>query len=333
MTLGDPAVVPCVQARNKARALRAKVALGEDPQGERIAARKAITFAARVEEYLAATASRLRPRTLELRQRHLRTHCKPLHGVSPAAITRGDLMKLLAEITQRRGKVAANRCGSTLSAMFAWLMLSGVVEANPMVGVKPHPERSRDRVLNDEELTKIWHASDTGGDFDRIVRLLLLTGCRRTEIGGMTWLELTGDLFVLPASRSKNAKPHEVPLTPLAIMQLPARVKDRDLVFGTDAAGFTGWPRGKQRLDRRIGIGAIAPWSLHALRRTCSTWLAEHDTPPHIVDAVLGHTRGGVHAVYNRSTLKAQKRAALTLWATHIGGIVGLNTDNIAALA
>jgi integrase len=332
--LGDPAVVACVQARYKARQLLARVRLGEDPQGDRIAARKAITFAARAEEYLAATADRLRPRTLELRQRHLRLHCKPLHALSPAAITRGELITLLADITRKRGKVAANRCGATLSTLFAWLMLSGVVENNPMVGVKPHPERSRERVLSDAELIAVWNATDGGDDFSRIVRLLLLTAGRRSEIGGLKWSEINGDVFTLPAPRSKNAKAYEIFLHPLAVMQLPARSSDRDTVFGpTKGAGFTAWPRAKQKLDRRIGSDAITAWSLHDLRRSCSTWLAEQDTPPHVIDAILNHTRQGVHSVYNRSTLKAQKRQAWSMWAAHIASLVGLQTDNVTALA
>jgi integrase len=334
-TLGDPAIVRCAAARQRARELRAKVQLGGDPQDERLAARRAVRFGARAEEYLAEIAGKLRPRTFDLRQRHLRLHCKPLHPLPAPAITRADLLALLTDISRTRGKVAANRCASTLTGMFFWLMLSGIVAANPMVGIRPHPERSRERVLSDPELVATWLATGSGSDFDRCVRLLLLTGCRRNEIGGLRWSEISGDLLVVSGERAKNARPLEVPLHPLAIAQLPPRMDGRDTVFGRGEAGFVGWSRPKARLDRRIG--AIDPWSLHDLRRTAATWLSEHDVEPHIVEAVLGHVSGaskrGVAGVYNRAPYRLQKRLALARWAEHIAATTGQDMANVAALA
>jgi integrase len=335
VTLGDPAVVSCAAARHKARALRARASLGEDPQGDRVAARRAVTFGARIEAYLAEIASKVRPVTLSLRRRHLMRHAKPLHRTAPGAITRGDVVALLARIAGERGEVAANRCGASLTNYFAWLVLSGAASANPMIGIKPYPEASRDRVLTDAELTTIWTATGSGSDFDRIVRLLMLTACRRTEIGGLRWSEITGDVFTLPAERGKNGTPHEVSLHPLAIAQLPPRTAARDAVFGLAEDGFSGWSRSKAALDRRTG--GIAAWTLHDLRRTAATWLSEHDIEPHIVEAVLGHVSGaakrGVAGIYNRASYRPQKRQALTLWAEHVAAITGQSTANVAALA
>jgi integrase len=344
MTLGAPSVVACAAARQKARQLRAKASLGEDPQGERIAARRAITLGNQVESYLASIASRVRPATLALRRRHLTLHTKPLHRLAVGSITRGELIRLLETIARERGEVAANRCGSTLTGFFGWLMLSGVIEINPMVGIKAYSETSRDRVLTDGELAAIWHATDRGTDFHRIVRLLLLTGCRRSEVGNMRWSELQGDVFVLPSTRSKNKLAHEVPLHPLAMAQLPPRSRTRDAMFGRDTdtnASYFSSGRSKQRLDRRISAtsttGAIAPWTLHDLRRTCATWLSEHGIDPHIVEAVLGHVSGtakrGVAGIYNRASYRQPKRQALTLWAEHIAAITGQSTANVTALA
>jgi integrase len=211
-----------------------------------------------------------------------------------------------------------------------------VAESNPTVGIKPHAEASRERILTDGELVAVWNATDSRSGFDRCVRLLLLTGCRRNEIGGLRWSEIEDGLFTLPAERSKNARLHEVFLHPLAIAQLPPRVPGRDTVFGLGAHGYIGWSRAKGRLDRRLG-NSVARWTLHDLRRTCATWLSEHDVDPHIVEATLGHISGaakkGVAGVYNRASYKAQKRQALTLWAAHIAKLVGQDIENLAALA
>jgi integrase len=339
VTLGDPSVVTCAAARQKARELRAKASLGEDPQGDRLAARKAITFGERVEDYLAETAHRLRPATRAMRSRYLTLHAKPLHRLVVGTITRGDLLGLLTSIAKERGEVAANRCGSALVGYFAWLMLSGVIDANPMIGIKAFNETSRDRVLTDNELAAIWHATDNGTSFDRIVRLLMLTACRRAEVGSMRWSEITGDMFTLPAARSKNNVTHEVPLHPLAIAQLPPRSGNRDVVFGRGGndTGYASTGRSKERLDRRVADSLTAAWTLHDLRRTCATWLSEHDTDPHVVEAVLGHVGGtakkGVAGIYNRAAYRVQKREALARWAEHVAEITGQSIANVAVFA
>jgi integrase len=336
VTLGDPTLVPCAAARRKARELRARTSLGQDPQGERFAARQAPRFGARIADYLAESADRLRPATLALRERHLTLHAWPLHALAASAITRADLIALLATIARERGPVAANRCGATLVGFFGWLMLSGVTGSNPMLGIKPYPEVSRSRVLTDDELARIWAATDGRGDYHRIVRLLLLTASRRSEIGGMRWSEVSGDVFTVPAQRSKNKRSHEVPLHPLALAQMPPRSGTRDAMFGRGNhanAGDSG--RSKARLDRRLG-DEVARWTLHDLRRTAATWMAERGIEPAHIDAVLNHASGvarfGVRGVYNRASYAVPKRRALTLWAEHVAEITGQSTANVTAL-
>jgi integrase len=346
--LGDPAVVPPDKARERAKQLLAQVKLGQDPQAERRAERQAIKVSELVEKYLAEAAKRLRPRSLIETTRHLRHHAKPLHTRPAGTLERGEIASLLRDIRDTVGGVTANRVRSSLSAMWAWAMTNGLQDANPItLTAKIAKESSRERVLTDVELTVIWKATDTGHDHDRAVRLLMLLGSRRDEIGRICWSEINEDLWTLPSQRSKNGVPHEVPFPPLAFAQLPPRRPApadagesalRDAVFGETEAGFSGWSRCKARLDRRItdmtGKPPI-PWTLHDLRRTVSTWLNESGTEPHIVEAVLNHvptSKRKVAGVYNKASYREPKRAALARWADHIAEITGQTTANVITL-
>jgi integrase len=313
-----------------------------------------------VDAYLADAEGRLKPGSFLEVERHLRSHAKPLHEHAAVTVSRADVVKLLTAIVQGSGPVAANRVRSTMSAMWAWGLRSGLIDGeNPVANVpKPASEAPRDRVLTDAELALIWQATGGEQDHERIVRLLLLTGARREEIGSLDWAEIDGALWTLPRVRSKNALPHEVPLGPLALAQLPPRPTARALVFGEGLGGFSGWSRGKERLDGRIsalmrtaflenhGRGptedevTIRPWTLHDLRRTLSTWLSETGTEPHIVEALLNHVSGaakrGVAGVYNKAQYREPKRAAIARWEEHVRGLVGLPrlaTSNVVALA
>lgn len=376
MSLGDPATVRLEEAREQARALLARVRLGGDPQGAHKAARKREKEALRVGElvdlYLVHAEKQLRPRSFKETERHLRgsdraPHARPLHSRIAASITRGDIVKLLGTIADASGGVTANRVRSSLSALWTWAMAEGLQETNPVSATrKVTKEESRERVLSDTELAEIWEATKAGDDHDHIVRLLLLTGCRRDEVGRMNWSEIEGDLWTLPGERTKNGLPNELPLPALAIAQLPARhvapspsdpttSRPRGAVFGEKGTGFSGWSRCKARLDERVmkrrvqafsethgrapikGDIAETPWTLHDLRRTLVTRLNDLGlAEPHVIEALVNHRSGtakrGVAGIYNRAAYRDQKRAALAAWADHVAALVGQTTANVTTL-
>jgi integrase len=211
-------------------------------------------------------------------------------------------------------------------------------------------------VLTSGEIAAIWpHLGEE--DHARIVKLLLLTGQRRGEVAGMTWGELNQDraLWTLPAARTKNALPHDVPLSTQSrsvLRAVPVRA-DRDLLFGEGTGPFSGWSQSKKRLDRRIararaetrlgrrlkpdeqpGSGDfLPPWTLHDLRRTVVTGMNELGIQPHIVEAVVNHVSGrakaGVAGIYNRATYATEKRTALQTWADHLDEVLGLGESKV----
>jgi site-specific recombinase XerD len=164
-TLGEPERVPLAKAREEAERLLAAVKLGQDPAGEAAAkkaeVKAAITFAELVERYLDHQKRRLKPRSFDELQRHLRKHAKPLHEQHAGKVTKRAVVELLEDVVER-GPVGANRTRAALSGLFSWGMKAALVGANPVISTfKPAEERSRDRVLTDGELRLIWRA--TGG--------------------------------------------------------------------------------------------------------------------------------------------------------------------------
>ena len=187
---------------------------------------------------------------------------------------------------------------------------------------KSSENQPRDRVLSDAELVQLWNALPSS-DYGAIVRLLILTGCRREEIGALAWSEinLEAKTVIIPGSRTKNHTQHLVPLSDLALDILKARhrIIGRDFVFGRSDSGFLGFTFSKKLLDKAVPLEE--PWVLHDLRRTCATRMADIGIQPHIIEAVLNHVSGhkaGVAGIYNRSSYAKEKADALQRWAGHI---------------
>ena len=333
ITLGSGSVLGSDQARGEAKKILAQAALKQDPGSERKrkAASDRFTFTSLVEQYLAAKKPVVRSRTFTEAQRYLQSsYFKPLHNVPVDAISRRDIAARVLVIARENGQVAAGRARSALSGMYSWAMASGLTEVNPTIGTpKPKAAPPRDRVLSDQELVAIWDAAGND-DFGRIVRLLVTTGQRRSEVGGMCWTELDLDrssTWTIPGSRTKNHLEHTLPLPPLAIdiIKTVPEVVGRDLLFGarTDR-GFTSWAEHKRALDARLG-DQVKPWTLHDLRRTCATRLCDIGIEPHVVEQILNHQSGhrrGIVGVYNKSKYTVAVQNAVAAWDRHLRALI-----------
>jgi integrase len=186
-------------------------------------------------------------------------------------------------------------------------------------------------VLSDAELKTIWAACR--GEFGEAVKLLMLTGQRENEIGRLRWDEVREEEIVLPADRTKNGRAHVIPLSEPG-KKILSQFKDdsRHCVFGRDDVGFRGWASGKQLLDERA---ALPHWTIHDLRRTVATRMAELGVQPHIIEAVLNHVSGhkaGVAGIYNRASYDKEKREALNIWAEHVTALIEGRPANVLPL-
>jgi integrase len=330
--LGDAAVMSADAARKQALKLLGRVAAGDDPQAERQDRRSKDRLSTRavIEEYVAAKESELRPRSYVEVKRYLLTgnYFKALHPLPIDAVTRRDIAATLVAITREATSNTAAHARSVLNGFFSWAMKMGYTESNPVLGtIKPKESEGRSRVLADAELAAVWRACGDD-DFGRITRLLILTGARRGEIGGMKWSELDRErgVWTLPSERSKNHRQHILPLPPLAwrIIDSAPRMAGRDHLFGLRAdSGFSDWHACKGALDRKLG-DTVAAFLLHDLRRTAATKMADLGIAPHVIEQILNHQSGhkaGPAGIYNRSHYEREVKTALALWADHMRAV------------
>ena len=149
---------------------------------------------AHIRRYLARAKSRQRPSSYSQTERYLLTHWQSLHALPISKIERRAVAKSLSELTTTCGPAAADRARAVLSAFFAWAIREGLVEANPVIGTnRPYEAKGRERVLSATELAQVWKVA--GEDrYGVVVKLLILTGQRREEIGGLRWHAQQGDL-------------------------------------------------------------------------------------------------------------------------------------------
>lgn len=337
IALGSVAAIELGKARDTAKTLYARVRLGEDPAGDKAEskAKAAETFEATAALYLAYQKGELRPRSYADVERHLLKHAKVLHGLQLGKIERRDIATCITTVAKNSGAVTGNRVRTSLSGFFAWSIAQGLVEHNPVTGTTRNEEFSRERVLSPDEYRLIWQALGDD-DFGAIMKLLALTGQRAGEVAGMRWSEIALETlekyrWSLPGERTKNHRPHTVPLSEVALAIIAARPRranadgtPRDLIFGRGDGPFSGWSKSREALETEItkAAGKALPhWMPHDLRRSFATHAAGLGIQPHVIEAVLNHVSGhkaGVAGIYNRATYEPEKRQALDLWAEQL---------------
>jgi integrase len=351
--IGSVATIPAEKARTEARIADGQVAKGENPIEFRrlVETKNKEMFGELVHEYLDEKLhpikqgkKPMRPRSYSEVQRHLEEHCKSLKHRPIRSITQADVASLHKKIAREKGNGAASHTWSSLRAMMHWAMQKGAVEQNVAAlydgGGNSDP---RDRTLTDSEIATVWKAC--GADqFGTIVRLLILTGGRRDEVGHMHVSELSlgstqwqKPTWLLPGERSKNGREHLVPLSDMAAAQLIKAVETRDqFVFGHGKPrGFSGWGKAKTALDKRIEDGGhqIEHWTLHDVRRSFAAGLQRLKIEPHVIEACLNHAPPKLQRVYQTYDYEPEKRAALACWAEHVDAIVNDRTaDNVVSL-
>jgi integrase len=242
--------------------------------------------------------------------------------------------------TEEPSEPRARKMFGVLSKLFSWLIRDRRVTANPCASVaRPEIPQARDRVLSNAEIARFWKATDaTGEPFPALLKMLLLTGCRLNEVAGMKRSEINDDgtAWIIPGERTKNHRPHVVPLPPLArdILERVNRIEGCPYMFSTTGGSpVSGWTKIKARLD--AAMNPASPWVLHDLRRTAATGMAEIGIAPHIVEAVLNHVSGaraGVAGVYNRAAYLPEKKAGLERWAAHVEGLVSGQAATVTPL-
>ena len=359
VTLGRLHEVPKLsEARQRAGEAAEALREGVDPAAAKRAKREALTrdtVEAVVDEWI--KRDQAGNRSLPEVRRVMDHDVIPRWGARPLAkIKRRDVIELLDAIVDRGAPTLALRVHAYLHRLFRWAVMRDIIVASPMSDLpKPGRENPRDRVLDDNELARVWQACD-GLDypFGPLVRLLILTGARRDEITALRWEEVDEGLIRLAGKRTKAGEPRTIPLAPeaQAIVAGVPRIANPDTGkadFAFTSTGRTpvsGWSKAKRKLNevvsmtgpdgqRREEVSPLADWVIHDLRRTAATGLQRLGFRLEVIEAVLGHisgSRAGIVGVYQRHAFEDEKRKALEAWARHVIGLVSPGEDNVVPL-
>jgi integrase len=373
-TIGSYPMISLKDARSAAIALRAEIERGADPHGAKVVARRRTaevgdSFEAVAKRFItdyqfrskrswewtarllglavdteAAVAPKQCPPLVVMRdgstdrRGHRRVSLVDRWGTRRVGdITHADIVAALDRVSNH-APIAANRLHAVLSSLFGWAKGKRLVASNPCADLdRPSDERTRDRVLDDKELRKVWLAAgELGHPHTGIVRLLILTGQRRNEIAGLRCSEIDFEerALHLPAARTKNARAHDVPLSAqaLAIIAGLRRQVDGDHVFTVRRKPILNFSHMKERLDAASGV---TDWTLHDIRRTVASGLQKLGIRLEVTEAVLNHRSGsmaGIVGVYQRHDYASEKRDALARWADYVDALASGRKANVVTL-
>ena len=328
-TVGSFPQMGLAEARAAAGNIFEQLAGDVDPrEAERQAAAdakaaRARTFGKIARRFLDTGCDHLRPGSKRNIESALRLVIAEWQDRPIATIKRRDAIELMDRIKTERGPGAATKAQAWLRRVFNWMLEKDEIEASPIAGMKAQARlQPRDRALSDDEVRRLWIACDQRPfPFGRYMQLLLLTGCRRSELATMRWsdVDFGEKTIVIPADRYKTGKAHLIPLSrqALAIVKELPRVDDVYVFAGRGGgkplAAFTSL---KAKIDALLH--PPIDYNLHDTRRTCRTGLSRLRVPPHVAERVLGHAQQGIERVYDVHSYRDEKAQALQMWADHI---------------
>jgi len=326
LMIGDAAKLTEAQARKSAKEKLASVLLGVDPQGGRQAARESAseTFKTTVQKYIETEKGTWGAATLGHKNLYLvrGDYFKRLHSMPVGSITRKDVAPLIRAIRTNHSDTTAAHARRHLSAFFSWALSEGFADqdVNPVIDTKnPEGNGPRQRKLEPHELKAIWNACEDADEYGKVVRLLMLTGCRKQEIGKLRWSWFAPDRTSFMIPTTKNGSPHKVPVTPLmrSVIDTIPEMVGRDPLFGIRGEGFTQWDSKYNLLN-----DGCEHWQLRDLRRTMRSGLGKLKVQPHISELCINHKKQGLIAVYDVERYEDEIADAFAQWSTHVAGII-----------
>ena len=311
-------------ARTEAKRLLTEVAAGRDPATARKEDRKALTFGELIDLYLSEGVGHKKPSTLKADRGRIEHHLRPLLGKLRAdRIVRADVERMRNSVAagktaekvgdgdRRRpgsiatgGKGAAAQCVALVSTIFVFAIERSLCAGNPARGVKKAPVRKVERFLSESEIAQLAEALDaeverSGNPYpSAAIRLLLLTGCRRSEIVNLFWdhVDFERECLRLPDSKT-GAKIVYLNAPARALLQQLPRMANNPRVIPGTRADSAGAAIEKAWASARATAG-LADIRLHDLRHSFASVGAAGGLSLPIIGALLGHKHASTTARY-----------------------------------
>lgn len=343
-TIGDCDLVTLKEARERAGegVRRIRQGLVAFPKAE--PEKPPETFKAVAEDFIVRHVKKQALRSAGEVERIFKAYVYPeWEGRAFSSIRRKDVAALLDKVEDGEagesgdlgGPVMADRTLAALSKLFNWYQarddefISPVVRGMRRTNAK---DRSRDRVLSDDEIRTLWTTAGDHGQFGAFLKLLLLTGQRRAKVATMRWADVKDGVWTIPTEDREKGNPGVINLPKLArdVLNGLTPVKDNPFVFaGTGKAALSLGDKLKKSFDEKSGLSG---WRFHDLRRTAKSLMARAGVRPDISERVLGHVIPGVEGVYDRHTYEEEKAKALEALSKLVALILDPPSGNVVPL-
>ena len=328
------------EALLKAEDLRPEINRGADPVSRQARTRMALTFEEIAEARLTKGRVLGEGTLYDYRLTLERDIFPVLRHLPLEEVTRDKILEVINGVADRGSTRRADTARAVMSSIFSYAMDRGLAAINPAVGIQPrHDYHPRDVIATPEQIRSLWAAMEDGSApmnevTADIVRLAMLTGQRRTELAKTrvrdVTLSLGAELLTFTRDRTKNDKPHFVPLNQLAIdvvVRAVGRVERGEYLFPGTPDGSPISPRSISKAMERtralLGIGEI---TVHDLRRTMGSYLTSFGVPLEVRKKVFNHSSkrtGDVTSdVYSWYAYDPEKRAALDLWGDAVASLL-----------
>ena len=306
MALGHYPDLSLSKARERARDLLAEARIKKDE-------RSALTFNAAREQFFRLHVPAMRASTQRQVTRILHTRFTVLDFRQLTDLKTSELAATLDAIRSPSEKRNAH---IWLKTFLNWCYSRGYLDQNPISRLKgAGSSQIREHVLSDQDLVKVWSASSED-NFGAFVRLLILTAQRKGQWYTFRPEFIQGDTIVWPKGFMKSARAHSIPLTPTIARTIGNH-------------SFQNWNEAKRK-EKLLKASQTSGWTLHDLRRTTATRMAEMGIGPHIVERLLAHSMPGVAARYNRASYLPEMRDAIQKWETRIQALLQTTEGNHA---
>lgn len=341
-TIGKFPNVGLAEARDIAKDLAADIAKGKDPQEEKKAKRKKKdlpTFGELVEEFKKLHLPTLRESTRKEYERIIDNELLPDLKTIPAKEIQKDRIRELLDkkALKEESPTMANRIRARLSRIYTFGIGRGWVESNPVQGIPTYKNGNtkRDRFYSKKEIKELWKFFEMQNEpTQSVLKMLLITGQRKTETMRMKWSDLNDGIWTIPADLAKNKEPHEVPLTEMAleiIDKMHEKNGDSDYVFKSpqkENEPISWLTRARVFIQDNSKVPDFRP---HDLRRTVATYMAKLKVDRTVLGKILNHKGLAgdtqVTAIYDRHSYTDEKREALVRWAEKLKDIITKKED------
>jgi integrase len=314
ITIGLHGPITPEQARKSALSLLSRIKHGEDPAEDKIQERQALTIQELCSLYFQEGCATKKPSTLKSDKGRIERHIIPLLGhYRVKDLTRSDIERFMQDVASGKtsvdiktgfrgraivsgGKGTATRTVGLLGGILTFAMNHRICSANPVRGVKRYPDQKCTRFLGKSELSKLGRVlmdiTAEGSESSAtiaIVKLLLLTGCRKSEILTLKWeyVDFQRGYLYLPDSKT-GAKAVPVSNAALEILRNIEKHPTSSYIFSNMKADsyFVGFPKAWERIKRRAGLDGMR---LHDLRHSFASIGASSGDSLLVIGKILGH--------------------------------------------